>query len=217
VSTPTRPTHPHDLFVTSSEPASGSASSEGRRPPPPRHVLERARDGDREALGVFFDHYFDLVFGLVLRLLGDRAAAEDVTQEVFYKVQRAIGRLDPARDPAAWLTAIAYNACRDVWRSGAYRLGRRSGSIDADPVVAAKLESGGGTPESDAIAHERERAVQAAILALPEPLRAVVLMHDYQGLDHLEIAEVLGVEHAAARKRYSRALAALAKLLKEQV
>ena len=56
--------------------------------------------------------------------------------------------------------------------------------------------------------------MQAALLQLPEPLRVVIVMHDYQGLGHDEIAAVTGVNHAAVRKRYSRALAALGKLLK---
>ena len=61
-----------------------------------------------------------------------------------------------------------------------------------------------------------EARVQEAILRLSEEQRAVVLMHDYQGLAHDEIAAVLGVSHAAARKRYSRALAELAGYLREE-
>ena len=52
-------------------------------------------------------------------------------------------------------------------------------------------------------------------MRLPESLRAPLLMHDYEGMAHEEIAVVLGIQYAAARKRYSRALAALGELLKE--
>lgn len=192
-----------------------AAAAPGRRiEPPPRDELERVRMRDREALGRFFDRYFDQVFGLALRLLGDRTAAEDVTQEVFFKVHRAAHTIDPARDPGPWLATIAANACRDVWRSGAYRLARRSASLDDDPQLADTLGTRADDPERGAIVRERERAVQDAILALPEPLRLSVMLHDYQGLSHQEIADLLGVEHAAARKRYSRALRALARRLK---
>ena len=51
--------------------------------------------------------------------------------------------------------------------------------------------------------------VRAAIEEGPAPLRASIVLHDYQGLDHREVAEVLHIAHDAARKRYSRALAAL--------
>ncbi len=214
----TGPTQPPGSSVT---PEGGSKPGaeprvEGRTPAPPRAVLERVAAREPEALGVFFDHYFDLVFALSHRLLGDRTQAEDVTQEVFYKVHRAAHRLDPNRDPAPWLTAIVYNACRDLWRSGADRMRRRSGTID-DPVIAVRLTRGDNDPERDLLARERERAVREALDELPEESRAIVLMHDYQGLGHVEIAGILGVEHAAARKRYSRALAALGRLLKEKL
>ncbi|MEZ4649629.1 MAG: sigma factor-like helix-turn-helix DNA-binding protein [Candidatus Eisenbacteria bacterium] len=60
----------------------------------------------------------------------------------------------------------------------------------------------------------REASVQAAIQSLAEPLRAAIILHDYQGLGHEAVAEMTGISHVAARKRYSRALAELAKKLK---
>jgi RNA polymerase sigma-70 factor (ECF subfamily) len=178
-------------------------------------VLERVRARDPEALAAFFERYFDHVFGLAYRLLGDRAAAEDVTQEVFLKVHRAAPRLDASRDPAPWLTAIAVNACRDVWRSGAYRMGRRSDSIDGSADVADRLPGREGNPESLVLSREREALVRAAIDQLPEHLREAVLLYEYQGLNHQQIADALGIHHAAARKRYSRALEVLGRLLRE--
>jgi RNA polymerase sigma-70 factor, ECF subfamily len=211
------PTRPTDSSVTpETAPSAAERSTDGRTPSLPRAVLERVNARDPEALGLFFDRYFDLVFGLSQRLLGDRTQAEDVTQEVFCKVHRAAHRLDPGRDPAPWLTAIVYNACRDLWRSGAHRLGRRTGSLD-EPAVTLRLTTGVNDPERDYLSGERERLVREAIAELPEEARAIVLMHDYQGLGHPEIAGILGVEHAAARKRYSRALASLGRLLKEKL
>jgi len=225
VSQPSPPAHgaPSTVQKLSGPPAAGSPAhpdgpASGPLAPPPglsRDLLERARARDPEALAAFFERYFDRVYGLVYRLLGERAAAEDMTQEVFLKVHRAIDRLDPDRDPGPWLTTIATNACRDLWRSGAYRIGRRSGSIEGDPIVAERLSRGTNDPERDLLAREREELVRNAVLRLPEPLREAVVLYDYQGLSHQEIAEIMGLNHAAARKRYSRALTALAKLLKE--
>ena len=137
-----------------------------------------------------------------------------MTQEVFLKVHRAAPQLDPSRDPAPWLSTIAYNACRDLWRSGAYRMRRRSASIEQDPGVTMRL-SHADDPERDLLRAERQRLVREAIARLPEPLRVAVLLYDYEGLDHQEIAQVLKLNHAAARKRYSRALAALGQMLRE--
>ncbi len=168
---------------------------------------------DPEALGVLFERYFDAVYALVHRLLGDRAAAEDAASEVFLKVYRAAHQLDPHRDPAPWLMTIATNVCRDLWRSGAYRMSRRRAAGIDQPELAARLTTGNNEPERDALSAERSRLVNEALQQLPESLRAVIVLHDWQGLSHQEIANQLGVEHAAARKRYSRALAALTKLL----
>ena len=80
----------------------------------------RARDP--KALGAFFDQHMPRINSLAFRLLGDVHAAEDLTQEVFYRAFRALERLDPARDPVPWLVAITYNAWRDQCRSRARSL-----------------------------------------------------------------------------------------------
>jgi RNA polymerase sigma-70 factor (ECF subfamily) len=183
--------------------------------PPDRIALEAVRAREPAALATFFDRYAAHVYALVYRLLGAREEAEDVTQDVFFKVHRAAHRLDPDRDPLPWLTAIAYNACRDLWRSGTHRLGRRSDSLEDDTGLADRLAGPAGDPEAELIRSERERLVQDALLRLPDAMRAAIVLHDYEGLSHQEIAALTGIGHAAARKRYSRALAALARRLKE--
>jgi len=208
LSTRETPSHPPPSAVTGAAPPALPAERAADTA-----LIERVRRREPEALGQFYDLYLDLVFGLAWRLLGDRTLAEDVAAEVFLKVHRAADRLDPARDPAPWLTTITTNACRDLWRSGAYRMSRRAADVN-DPVAAATLSSGRNDPEADLLMGERERAVQAALLELPEPLRAAIVLHDYQGLDHRQVAVVLHIAHDAARKRYSRALAALEQKLR---
>ena len=197
-------------------PASGPPGRPGIAPPNAA-LLERVRARDPEALGELYERYFDSVYGLVHRLLGQRAAAEDAASEVFLKVYRAAHQLDVSRDPAPWLMTIATNVCRDLWRSGAYRMSRRSASLEDNPVVAAMLPSGTNDPERALLASEREHLVQEALTQLPEPLRTAIVLHDWQGMSHQDVAVATGIEHAAARKRYSRALSALAKLLKDRL
>ena len=212
---PDSPSHPAPSSVAGAErlppgPAGGRAAEPSASD---RTWLEHVRAGEPEALGLFYDRYIDLVFGLAWRLLGDRTLAEDAASEVFLKVHRAADRLDPARDPAPWLATITTNVCRDLWRSGQYRMSRRAADVH-DPAAAATLSSGRNDPEADTLSSERERLVQEALMSLPEPLRASIVLHDYQGLDHREVAEVLHIAHDAARKRYSRALAALEQRLR---
>lgn len=183
-------------------------------PPLDARILAGVRERKPEALAAFFERYFDQVFSLSFRLLGDRTAAEDLTQEVFLKIHRGAHQLDPARDPTPWVVAITYNACRDLWRSRAHRMERRTASMDdEDTGLASTLSRDGDEPEQNMLRGERERLVQQALAELPQALRTAIVLHDYQGLSHQEIAGITGVHHAAARKRYSRALAALGRLL----
>lgn len=207
--------HPADSSV--SQPG-GLRPGDADDPPPARRApprpssaeLEGVRARDGAALAMFYERYFDHVYALAARLMGERAPAEDVTQDVFLKVWRAAPHLDVTRDPVHWLTAITCNACRDVWRSGAYRAARSGRPPSDDPELGVVLSSGRNDPEEDALRSERERLVQRALTRLPEALRLPVVLHDFQGLPHAEIATLLGIDHAAARKRYSRALTALA-------
>jgi len=184
------------------------------RPPLSRTTLEQVRERNPRALSMLFEFYFERIYGLAARLLGDRDAAQDVTQDVFRKVYRAADQLDPERDPGPWLLAITHNTCRDLWRSRAYKMSRKSSSID-DLVGPATPRDPGDNPEEVAARAERARRVQDAIQQLPEDYRSVVVMHDYRGLSHEEIAASIGVSYAAVRKRYSRALAKLGELLKD--
>lgn len=181
----------------------------------PSSVLDLAgvRRRDPEALAAFFERHFDRVYALVFRLLGNRHAAEDAAQEVFLKVHRAAHTLDPDRDPLPWITTIAYNVCRDLWRSGAYRLSRYSAPIDDPEHGDTPLVSREDDPEQALLRSERRDQVHRAIAELPEALRAAVVLREYHGLSYEQVAETTGTTPVAARKRYSRALAELAKLL----
>lgn len=178
-----------------------------------RDVLAGVRRRDPEALGALFEFGFDTVYGLALRMLGRPALAEDVTQEVFLKVHRAAESIDPDRDPLPWLRTITANLCRDHWRSFGSKVSR--GAVapehhegDLGPAPAA--------PDGDLLAAERQAHVQRALMELPAPLREVVLLRDYEGLDHDTIAGMTGATNAAVRKRYSRALTALGELLGDE-
>lgn len=191
-----------------------SGPAAGHWPAFDREDLKRAKSGDAEALGRFFDHHFDRIFSVVHRFVGSIDAAQDITQDIFLKVRRHIGRLDIENDPAPWLYTVAVNACRDHRRSAWWRISRQSVPLDHDSD-APELSSHAANPEQALVVAEEERRVQAAIRHLPPDLRMSVVLHDFEGLPHDQIARVTGTSHAAARKRHSRALGALAALLGE--
>ena len=162
--------------------------------------LTGVRRRDPDALAAFFERHFDRVYALVFRLLGDRHSAQDATQEVFLKIHRAAHTLDPSRDPEPWITTIAYNVCRDLWRSGAYRLSRQAASIDDPDNGDTPLASREHDPEQALLASERRDQVQRAIAALNEQLRTVVVLREYQGWSYEQIAELMDTTPVAARK-----------------
>jgi RNA polymerase sigma-70 factor (ECF subfamily) len=175
--------------------------------------IEAVRRRDQQALGELFELYFDRMYGLAYRLLGDAPAAEDVMQEVFLKVHRAADQLDPTRDPGPWLTTVTHNACREHWRRGSRKLEREGRSLDDDTQLSERVAGDAPGPENGVLQGEQERLLAEALRKLSHKLREVVLLHDYQGMSHEEIAELTGTRSSAVRKRYSRALGQLRGLL----
>jgi RNA polymerase sigma factor (sigma-70 family) len=174
-----------------------------------RDVLEGVKRRDTDALGKFFDAALPYVYSLAYRLTGDSHAAEDVAQEVFLKVHRAADRLDVERHPRPWITTITYNACRDVARR---RSARPEHAVDATEI--GERHESPGTPEDELLRRERERLLERALGELDEESRAVVVLHDFGGHSHEEIAEIVDASHAAVRKRYSRALGRLREIIR---
>jgi RNA polymerase sigma-70 factor (ECF subfamily) len=177
-------------------------------------MLDAVRRRDPEALGEFFESYFDRLYNVAYRLVGNRAQAEDVLQEVFLKVHRAAHQLDPERDPGPWLATLTRNACRELWRRRKRRLDRHARSLDTGAPVQETLATEGRGPEAETLRSERNRMIADALMKLPFVLREVVVLREYHGLSHREVASVLGARDATVRKRYSRALAELRQHLK---
>jgi RNA polymerase sigma-70 factor, ECF subfamily len=171
---------------------------------------EQLRRGEPKAFQTFFKLHVGLVYGIAYQNLRDRMAAEDLTQEVFAKAHRAIGRYDPRRDPAPWIATITYNECRNLWRSKENRIFSHSVPLDEASDRPSSSSSREANPEGALIARERIELVRKAIGRLPRPLQSSIMLYDYAGLGHREAARLSGLSYGAARKRYSRAVAALA-------
>ena len=141
-------------------------------------MLEAVRRRDPEALGEFFEFYFDRLYNVAYRMVGDHTQAEDILQDVFLKVHRAANQLDPARDPGPWLTTLTRNACRERWRSAGRRVDQHARSLDNDENFHETLPAEGDDPEDQTLQSERGRAVATALMKLPGTLREVVVLRD---------------------------------------
>ena len=184
--------------------------SPGKAPSLTPELLERVRNRDEQALNVFFNTFFDRAYGYVCRLVRDVHEAEDITQVAFMKMHRAIHTLDPGRDPTSWVFAVVSNTVRDHWRSRRYKQSLKDKPLENAPLTDHL------TAEDDQAARDTAKILERALEELSDNLRAVILLRDYEDLSYADVAGVLGIEEAAARKRHSRALNELRKALQDE-
>ena len=171
-------------------------------------------EGRPEALERFYDVYFPRVYGYVSRLVQDEHAAEDLVQDVFLHLHRALAGYDPARPLRPWVFTIATNKVRDFWSSRKFA-DRAAGGDDEEDEPASERAADERGPRETLAGAELAQAVAAAIERLPAALRQALVLRYYEDLGFDEIARIVERSEVAVRKRYSRALSELRALLGE--
>jgi len=150
-------------------------------------LVQRVATGDQSALATLYDTTNRLVYGLVLRVLGDVSSAEEVLLDVYTQVWRQAASYDANRGaPLAWLTTIARSRAIDRLRSG-WQDQRRKESLD----VLGDTPAGAASPEEMTVASERQKFVREALDSLTPEQREVIELAYYSGLSHSEIAAKL--------------------------
>lgn len=172
-------------------------------------LLEGVRRGEAEAFTKLVLKYQNKVFSLALRVLGDRAEAEDVAQEVFVKVFRSLDSFKGESKFATWLYTIISRVCLN--RLKALKRHRPQsfdhnleGLADNSPRADESLE-----------AKALQATVEAEIGRLSEEQRVVLILRDIQGFSYEEIAHTLGLELGTVRSRLHRARMALKERLEK--
>ena len=177
-------------------------------------LLERSRQGDREAFNDLVERYQRAVYNLSLRMLGSPQAAEDATQEAFIAAFRAIHSFH-GEAFRAWLYRIASNACYDEMRR---RRSRQAVSLDEPHGEGERpldVRAGGLSPEERAEQQELGRLIQRALSHLHPDQRIAVILCDIQGLDYAEISQVLSISLGTVKSRIFRGRLHLRALLLE--
>ena len=174
-------------------------------------IVRRCLAGDERAYRELVERYQRQVFSLARRMTGSIEDAEDLTQETFIRMFRALERYDPARSFPAWLMTIATRLSIDHLRRRRVRpistSRREPGSSDEEYTVELADPSPG--PEELAGRVEEEVVVQRLIDSLPGHYRVVVLLRHQHDLSYEEIAEALHLPLGTVKARIHRARALL--------
>ncbi len=174
-------------------------------------LVRAAQDGDTDAFGQLFDRYHDVVFRFVLYRLGDRPAAEDLTQETFVRAFRRIASVSyQGRDIGAWFVTIARNLVLDHVKSSRYRL--ESSTPEIADVAPGRGSPG---PEQEVIAGATHAELLKCVARLGEDQQECIALRFLQGLSVAETASVMGRNEGAVKALQHRAVRRLAQLLPE--
>jgi RNA polymerase sigma-70 factor (ECF subfamily) len=173
----------------------------------PDSVLHRFRDGDLDAFEALFREHQRPVYGWILRIVRNTAAAEDLTVETFWRIHRAHDRFQPEYPFGPWARRIATRAALDWLRAQRPEVELTAQIADALPSAPV------GNP---GIAAEIRSKTALAFGRLPPSLRATAILAVVEEQPHKEVAAALGITVGAVKLRVFRALRLLRKDLEKQ-
>jgi RNA polymerase sigma-70 factor (ECF subfamily) len=168
-------------------------------------LVERCRRGELGAFEELYTQHAPRLYNLALRMLNNGADAEDAVQDTFLVAHK---RLETFRGEAAlgtWLYRLAANQCLDRLRSRAARESQATDSLD-EPARLWQPPAKAETPVE-------RMDLKSAIARLPEGGRAVFVLHDVEGLEHREIAKLLGISEGTSKSQLHKARLRLRQLL----
>lgn len=170
-------------------------------------VIKACQQGDREAFRLLFEAYKDRVFSIARYSLGDEAAADDVTQQIFVKLITRIGQFRGDSEFTTWLYRLVINSCLDERRKR-----RRFLPVsEFEPLPPMNANTANQrSPETGYARREVAESVREAIGGLKPKMRLPILLKYIEGLSYEEIAEVLGCSKGTVASRLNRAHKALA-------
>jgi RNA polymerase sigma-70 factor (ECF subfamily) len=168
--------------------------------------LDGFRRGDDSAVREFYGAYHRLVFAISFRVLGNRALAEDATQQTFIQAWKAAATFEAGRDAAPWLATIARRAAIDIQRR---ERRRPSVPLDSAPIADGSMVA---LPLSMEQVWETWQ-LRAALDGLESAEREIMRLQHLEGLSQVEVAERLGIPVGTVKSRSFRAHRVLARTL----
>ena len=182
-----------------------------------RQLVQRAQRGDLRAFDLLVLKYQGRIAALVSRYVSDSGEVEDVTQEAFIKAYRALGKFRGDSAFYTWLYRIAANASKNHLVAKGRRPAADATIEDAEGFEEGGLLSESASPEALAMGGELAEVVESALNALPDELKAALMLREFDGLSYDDIADVLGCPVGTVRSRIFRAREAVDQRVKEQI
>ncbi len=171
-----------------------------------RELTSAFKQGDVEAFNCLALKYGDRVYRHCLRIVRDPEESSDLTQEVFLKVFRSFDKYDHRNAFGGWLYRMTANTCIDYLRKK--KRGIQTASLKYEQEQDGETEYGAvkfETPEWAATNSELMRILGHAVNELPEKLRAVFILREYEGYTHREITQMLGCSKGTIKTQLRRA------------
>ena len=182
-----------------------------------QQLVQRAQRGDLRAFDLLVLKYQGRIAALVSRYVADAGEVEDVTQEAFIKAYRALGKFRGDSAFYTWLYRIAANAAKNHLVAKGRRPEAYATIEDAEGFDEGGMLSESASPEALAMGGELAEVVESALKALPEELKAALMLREFDGLSYDDIADVLGCPVGTVRSRIFRAREAVDQRMKEQI
>ena len=182
-----------------------------------QQLVQRAQRGDLRAFDLLVLKYQGRIAALVSRYVSDAGEVEDVTQEAFIKAYRALGKFRGDSAFYTWLYRIAANAAKNHLVAKGRRPGAHATIEDAEGFDEGGMLSESASPEALAMGGELAEVVESALNALPDELKAALMLREFDGLSYDDIADVLGCPVGTVRSRIFRAREAIDQRVKEQI
>jgi len=150
------------------------------------------------AFEVLYDRHGGAAYSLAYRIVGDRTAAEDVTQEAFLSIWRSNARFDRARGSVrSWVLSVVRNRAIDALRRG----GAQAPKLDHDDDSVLEARPAEERTETEAIRRESSRELRGALQELPDDQSQVIELAYFGGFSHSEIAEMLSMPLGTVKGR----------------
>jgi RNA polymerase sigma-70 factor, ECF subfamily len=184
-------------------------------------LLARLRAGDQDAVGELADTYSAKIYQLAFRYLKNKEDAEEVTQDVLYKVYRKVGAFRGDAALSSWIYRITFNAAMSRLRTARYQRTqtdeRQTANADGDltPATRPDVADWSDLADEHVFRSQLRTRVFRAILALPAIYRAPVMLRDIQGMSTEEASAVLKVKDQTLKSRLHRGRLILRKQLSE--